>query len=329
MRRRYAVLIAAAVVAGGIVAGVLLTLGPGAPRTSVITGAVLIQNSDARKQTPVANAEISATSGISTGLTSSDSAGFFSLTLKPAVRRGQPVVLSFRHADYQPLDMTEPAEGQVVLAYMTPVPITITSPQTAGPIGTLSDLRVRYSVNTEVSRNIGSIAKTFEVVNTNGVPCDDHSPCSPDGQWRATRRTVSFDAGEGSAYHNVRVSCISGPCPFTKIQSEKPSKNNRVFTVTALNWSSTATFLVEAEVVQNNPTSIVRQSYPVIFGQTLDFTLPGTAEGPSIEASVDGQDIVFPLGPELILPWATCTVKVQQDASKLYRCDLKDNFRFK
>ncbi|HEX7358925.1 MAG TPA: carboxypeptidase regulatory-like domain-containing protein [Bryobacteraceae bacterium] len=329
MRRRYAVLVAALVVAGGIVTGVLLTLGPGAPRTSTITGAVLVENSDARKQTPVGNVEISASSGISTGLTASDSSGFFSLRLKPAVRRGQPVVLSFRHADYQPLDMTEPANGQVLLAYMTPVPVAAASLQAAGPIITLSDIRIRYSFNTQVSQNIGSMSKTFEVVNTNGVPCNDHSPCSPNGRWKATRRSISFDAGEGSAYLNVRVSCISGPCSFTKIQSEPKPEPHRVFTVTVLNWSSTATFLVEAEVVQNNPTSIVRQSYPVQFGQTLDFTLPGTAEGPSIEATLNGQDIVFPLGPELILPWASCTVKVEQDQSKLYRCALKDNYRFK
>ncbi|MGH9609750.1 MAG: carboxypeptidase regulatory-like domain-containing protein, partial [Bryobacteraceae bacterium] len=287
------------------------------------------ENSDARKQTPVANAEISASSGISTGLTASDSSGFFSLRLKPPVPRGQPVVLSFRHADYQPLDMTQPANGQVLLAYMTPVPTAAASLEAAGPIVALSDIRVRYSFNTEVSQNIGSIAKTFEVVNTNGVPCNGHSPCSPNGRWRATRRSIRFDAGAGSAYRNVRVSCISGPCPFTKVQPEKPSEDHRVFTVTVLNWASTTTFLVEAEVVQNNPTSIVRQSYPVKFGQTLDFTLPRTAEGPSIEASLDGQDIVFPLGPELILPWASCTVKVQQDQSKLYRCALKDNYRFK
>ncbi|MGH9581524.1 MAG: carboxypeptidase regulatory-like domain-containing protein, partial [Bryobacteraceae bacterium] len=283
-RHRYAVLAATAIVAACIVAGVLLTLPPGVPRTSIITGAVLVENSDARKQTPISNAQITASSGVSTGLTASDSSGFFAVPLKPAVRRGQHVVLSFRHAGYQPLDLTQPAAGQVVLAYMTALPATKAARQAAGPQTTLSDIRVRYSENTEISQNIGSIAKTFEVVNTNGVPCNGQSPCSPNGRWRAARLSTSFDAGEGSAYHNVRVSCISGPCPFTKIQSERLSNRNRIFSVSVLNWSDTATFLVEAEVVQHNPTSIVRKSYPVEFGQTLDFTLPGTAEGPSIEA---------------------------------------------
>lgn len=327
-RHRVAVLVSTAIVAVGIIAGVLYTLGPGAPHTSRLTGVVLVENSDVAKQTPVANAQITANSGISTGLTASDSAGFFSIRLTPPVRNGQPVVLSFHHADYRPLQLTQPADGQIVLAFMAPLPPTAT-PQVFGPQTVLSDLRVRYSVNAEISQNIGSIAKTFEVVNTNAVPCAGHSPCSPDGRWRATRRTASFDAGEGSAFYNVRVSCISGPCPFTKIEPGKLTERDRVFSVSVLNWSGTAIFLVEAEVIQRNPTSIVRQSYPVQFGRTLDFTLPGAAEGPSIEAAVNGTDIVFPLGPELILPWATCSVKVQEDKSKLYRCDLNADYRFK
>jgi hypothetical protein len=327
-RHRYAVLAATAIIAACIITGVLFTLPPGAPRTSTITGAVLVQNSDARKQTPIPNAQISASSTTATGATESDSSGFFTIRLTPAVRRGQSVGLSFRRAGYQPLDLTQPATGQIVLAYMTPVPAS-ESPHAAAPESVLSDIRVRYSMNTQISADIASIAKPFEVVNTNGVPCNDHSPCSPNGRWKAAQLTTSFDAGPGSAYHNVRVSCISGPCPFTKIQSEKLSDNGQVFSVAVLNWSDTATFLVEAEVVQKKPASIVRELYPVEFGQALSFTLPATAEGPAIEASLNNQDIVFPLGPDLILPWASCTVKVQQDASKLYRCDLNDNYKFK
>jgi hypothetical protein len=327
-RRRYAVLLSAAVVAAGIIAGVLLTLPPGVPRTSTIRGAVLVQNSDARKQTPIPSVQISATSAISTGATESDSSGFFTLNLKPAVRRSASIAFSFRHAGYEPLELTQPADGRIVLAYMTPVPAR-SAAQEAGRQNTLTDVRLRYSVNTELSDDVGSIAKPFEVVNTNGVPCKDQSPCSPNGRWKATRFSTSFDAGKGNAYRNVRLSCISGPCPFTKVQSESLSDNGQVFSVSVLNWSDTTTFLVEAEVVQKKPASIVRESYPVAFGQALDFTLPADAEGPAIEASVNGQDIVFPLGPDLILPWASCTVKVQQDSSKLYRCDLNDNYKFK
>ena len=44
----------------------------------------------------------------------------------------------------------------------------------------------------------------------------------------------------------------------------------------------------------------MRESYPVIFGQTLNFTLPPTEEGVSILAELDGTPMVFPLGPDLL-----------------------------
>src|SRR5579875_3286859 len=92
-----------------------------------------------------------------------------------------------------------------------------------------------------------------------------------DGKWKAAQRSVSFDAGQKSAFREVRLSCIAGPCPFTKIQSEGLSDQDRVFSATVLNWSDTTTFLFEAEVVQRKPVSLERISYPVEFGETLDF----------------------------------------------------------
>jgi hypothetical protein len=73
---------------------------------------------------------------------------------------------------------------------------------------------------------------------------------------------------------------------------------------------------------------MVRQAYPVIFGSEMSFTLPGTAGGPSIEAELNGSYIVFPLGPDLILSWATCSLKQNPDGSKLYSCELKPGYRF-
>jgi hypothetical protein len=74
---------------------------------------------------------------------------------------------------------------------------------------------------------------------------------------------------------------------------------------------------------------VIRQSYPAIFGSTMSFTLPAGAEGPSIEAELNGNDIVFPLGPDLILSWANCTLKVSPDQGQLYRCELKAGYRFR
>ena len=46
-------------------------------------------------------------------------------------------------------------------------------------------------------------------------------------------------------------------------------------------------------------SELIRHAYPVTFGRSMNFTLPAVASGPSIEADVDGAQIVFPLGPEL------------------------------
>jgi hypothetical protein len=76
-------------------------------------------------------------------------------------------------------------------------------------------------------------------------------------------------------------------------------------------------------------SDIVRQSYPVIFGQTLNFTLPAAAEGVSIEAEINGAPIVFPLGPDLYLSWADCNARVNSDQTKVYRCELKPKYGFR
>jgi hypothetical protein len=175
---------------------------------------------------------------------------------------------------------------------------------------------------------VGSVAKTFEVANTGGIPCNGHPPCSPDGRWKASRGSTSLDAGQGNEFVDVRRSCIAGPCPFTSTEINQTAEAGRTLSVTALDWSDTATFLVEAEVTHLMLTELIRESYPVIFGNGMNFTLPANAEGPSIEAEVNGADIVFPLGPDLWLSWATCTVKVEGDRSKLYRCELKPGYRF-
>ena len=103
-----------------------------------------------------------------------------------------------------------------------------------------------------------------------------------------------------------------------------------------LNWGDTVTYLVEAEVAQAMVSDLVRHSYPVIFDHSMTFTLPPAAQGPSIEADVDGEPIVFPLGPQLRLSWATCRLDTgagrtdtRGDGARLYRCELKPGYLFK
>jgi hypothetical protein len=323
-----AALAAAMVILLGIVAGVLITVRSRPIETESLAGAVLARDTDPRKQMPVAGAAITAASSLAAGECKSDSTGFFRLTLHPGVPPGQPVTLRFRHPDYQPLEITEPAGDQIYLAHMVPIS-NETQIETHGPEVVIADVRVRYSVKTTNTANIGSLAKTFEVQNTNGVRCLGHPPCSTDGKWKASIGSISLDAESGNAFSEVRVSCIAGPCPFARIEPNNFSESSRIVKVSALDWSATATFLVEAQVVRTTIIDMIRQSYPVIFGRAMNFTLPAMAEGPSIEAALNGSDIVFPLGPDLVLSWGTCTVKLDSDRSKLIRCELKPGYRFR
>ena len=76
-------------------------------------------------------------------------------------------------------------------------------------------------------------------------------------------------------------------------------------------------------------TQMERWSYPVIFGEALSFTLPSAAESVSIEAELDGQSIIFPLGPSLFLSWATCDAAVNPDRGRIYRCTPKPGYGFR
>jgi hypothetical protein len=139
---------------------------------------------------------------------------------------------------------------------------------------------------------------------------------------------LTLDAGDNKNFRNVRVSCIAGPCPFSAIESDRFSRGGREITVSVRNWSDRVTYLLEAEVVQTMESEMIRYTYPVMFGRSMNFTLPGTGTGPVIEADVDGSEIVFPLGPQLRLSWATCRLETGADAAKQYRCELKPGYRF-
>ncbi len=327
-RGQKAALIVGTLIVAAIVAGVVTTLRTPATHPFFLTGAVLTQAADPRRQMPIAGVQITAASGSATGQSTSDSSGLFRLTLNPGIRRGEPIALKFRHPGYEPLDITQPAAGQIYIAHLKPLS-TATDSKTTGPATAITDVRLRYSMKTTTTVNVGSFAKTFEIVNTGGVPCHNQPPCSPDGKWKAAIGSTSFDAEADNQFTNARVSCIAGPCPFTRIQSDELLNNGRTIKVVALDWSATATFLVEAEVTRTISSDMTRHSYPVIFGEGMNFTLPPSAQGPSIEAELNSQPIVFPLGPDLILSWATCTLKTDADQSKLYRCQLKPGYEFR
>ena len=304
------------------------------PRTIAIQGAVIRRDPDPRHQLPISNVTVTASDGLLALATESDASGYFKLNFKENFWPGQTVQLSFRDPQYKPFEMKLPigirsAAKRLYVAELSPL-APEQEPAPGRKQSVVANVHIRYTVNAQGEENIGSAVKTFQVVNKGNVPCNGEGPCSPDGVWKAASGELTLEAGSGNAFRNVRASCIAGPCPFTRIDPSGFQLGGPVITARALDWSDTATFLVEAEVYRNSINSNVRESYPVIFGSTLNFVLPATAEGVSIEADLDKTPMVFPLGPELFLSWADCTARASRDSasSTVYRCELKPDYRF-
>lgn len=298
---------------------------PNIAQPTLIRGAIVQQDTDPGKQLPISDVEVTADNNLAVSGTSSDNSGFFSLSLRPEIRPGTPILLKFRNSDFKPLDLEVTAGDQIYVAHMAPAKQEAPS---RGPEVSVSGVSVRYSVETITAANVGSAVKTFAIVNKGNVLCEGRLPCSPGMQWKAAIGSATLDAGEGKEFRNARLSCIAGPCPFTTIESDNFSKGGRTIGASIRNWSDTTTFLLEADVFRRQVADVIRQSYPVIINQAMNFTLPPSAEGASIEAKIDGSAIVFPLGPTPILSWANCSVRTAQDQARLFWCELKPGYRF-
>jgi hypothetical protein len=296
-------------------------------RTIMLTGAVITRDPDPRKQLPISGVEITASDGRAVVRTTSDASGLFAVQVRRRFLRTPGLALRFRHKDYQPLDLNLQPSSNIYVAAMIPLlPESAISESQAK--GTISNLVVRYSIKAAAVANIGSAARPFQVVNKGNVPCRKRPPCSPDGKWKAGVGSAQLDAGPGNEFRNARASCIAGPCPFTRIFLADLERDGRTVAVTATAWSDTATFLLEAEVVHPMVSDAVRNSYPVVFGDALNFTLPPAAEGVTIQADLNGETVVFPLGPLLILSWADCNARANPDQTRVYRCELKPGYRW-
>jgi hypothetical protein len=290
-----------------------------------ITGAVVIQSDDVRKELPISNVDISVADGLAVAPAKTNLSGFFALHLLKHVRHGAVITLRFRHQGYEPLDLREIVSDDLYIVHMQPIELKPRA-ESGKPLVKIGSIVVRYSFKTLRSVDIGGAVKTFEVANTANVPCNRDPVCSPDKKWKATLGTFELSAGPDNEFHNARLSCIAGPCPFTRVVSDNFSKGGAALTAKVLNWGDTTTFLVEAEVNHFLVAQTEHQSYPVIFGRSLDFTLPADAEGLTLQADMAGQNIIFPLGPDLLLSWATCNGEVQEQ-SKLYRCEAKPGYQ--
>jgi hypothetical protein len=309
--------------AAAIAVSVLIALLLVADHPTAIRGAVMAANADPMKELPIAGAEVEVRGVPASAPVRSDASGLFTIPLTWRIRVGQRIEVHVSHAGYQPLDLRYTGVNQLYVARLTPVtvPHALETP--------IANVVANYSVRTTTVVNIGSALKTFEVVNTGNQPCKGRKPCSPDGKWKAAIGSAAIDAGPGNEFHNARVSCIAGPCPFARIEDDvSHAPPSRIVRASALDWSDTVTFLLEAEVYRHIANDVLRNSYPIIFDRALTFTLPPGAEQLSIQAEIDGTPIVFPLGPLLHLSWADCQLLVNKDQTKVCRCELKPGFYF-
>jgi hypothetical protein len=334
MSREKVVWIAVAIVGAALATVLVVRMHHWRPRSLTIQGAVIRKDEDTRKESPIPGVQVTASDGVTSTSTLSDASGYFKIVFPEAVWPGQTLDLTFQHDDYSTLNLELPTGLRLASKGLYVAAMTPGSEQTVANadnhVSVVTNIRVRYTVNGRTDENIGSAVKTFQVINQANVPCNSQAPCSPDGNWKASGGSVSLDAGPENEFRNVRASCIAGPCPFTRIDSSGYVNGGRNISASAIDWSSTATFLLEAEVFRASISSRVRELYPVVFGQSLHFTLPPTQEGVSLEADVDGVAMVFPLGSELYLSWATCSARRNADAEKttVYRCELKPGYRF-
>src|SRR5438477_1999344 len=315
----------ALIVAVLLTAATLSVIRWGIQKPISLSGAVLVQDSDPKKQLPIAGVSVSADDlAISDAV--SDSSGMFVLHLRKPIRHGHPIVLHFREPKYKPVDLNDYVSNKLYVVHLVPVAMARPAPKV--PEMKVAHVRVRYTVKALTEVNVGSAVRTFEVENTGNVPCQGRAPCSPDGRWKAATGSATLDACVGNQFRNARASCIAGPCPFTRIEADFFTQGGRILTVSARDWSDTATFLFEAEVFHPMISQREHWSYPAVFGDGLSFTLPANAESVSIEAELDGQPIIFPLGPSLLLSWASCDTQANPDRGRVYRCTPKPGYRF-
>ena len=312
-----------------VAASSILLVGWRIRQPIALHGAVTVQASDPNKERPIADVEVAVAGGLAAGteMIRSDSSGFFSVPLQRYVRRGNAITLHFVHPQYHDLIVNDFVGDKLYVVHMVPLSneVSVSAHHPAVKVG---NVRVRYSIKSQSDLSVGSAAKAFEIENRGNVPCRKQRPCSPDGKWKAAIGSASLDAGAGNEFRNARASCIAGPCPFTRIESDKFTQGGQTIMVSARDWSDTATFLLEAEVFHPMVSQIVHESYPVIFGDGLNLTLPASAEGVSVEADFDGQTVIFPLGPSPLLSWADCNERANPDQTRVYRCQLRPGFQF-
>ncbi len=86
-----------------------------------LRGAVVKQDADARRQSPITDVEVSVADGFTVPPVKSDFSGYFKLTLPRRILPGHPITLRFRHPDYEPVDLKETVSDKLYVVHMVSI----------------------------------------------------------------------------------------------------------------------------------------------------------------------------------------------------------------
>src|ERR1700730_5795095 len=86
-----------------------------------LRGAVIKQDNDPIKQSPIMDVEITEANGLASSSTKSNFTGYFTLPLLREVDQNDSVTLRFIHPDYVPLDLTELVSNKLTIVHLVPI----------------------------------------------------------------------------------------------------------------------------------------------------------------------------------------------------------------
>jgi hypothetical protein len=204
----------------------------------------MVSDADPAKRTILQGAEVidTDTPGLAAGPVTTTESGSFVLQLRPDVRSMQTVFLQLSHEGYQTVTTHATAgDGVLYTFYLWP---DLQNAQHALQFPGLPASSPGRLVQVAYAPPHNK-TETFQVPNKGSVRCNGHEPCSPDHQWKASIVTSPpLDAGPGNVFLSGRAECIAGPCAWTRIEDPhgSPKTGERRMTVTARNWSDTATY---------------------------------------------------------------------------------------
>ena len=172
--------------------------------------------------------------------------------------------------------------------------------------------------------------KTFQIQIMGNIPCNG-STLFPGRQMEGGNQFRVPGCGRGKRFPKCQGFLYCGPLPFHAelIMTAFPREGATSRSPCAIGRIRPHSCF-RRRCSDPQISDLVRMTYPIILGTSLNFTLPPTAEGPSVEAELNGENIIFPLGPDpcFELGRLQCQRAKGNNGQKFYRCELNAGYQF-